>query len=113
MGTGRLGIARTIAPALGKRSRIEATSTPARSDTTVVGRLTHPESRGATSSSCCGLKPRVTSFGCGPRTERGDRHAGEERYDGGRAADPPREPRSDLVELLRLEAEDHELRLRT
>ena len=33
---------------------------------TVVGRLTQPVSFGATSSSCCGLNPKITSFGCFP-----------------------------------------------
>ena len=77
--TGRLGMARTIAAALGKRC--------ARRGDLDAGQDRHDDrlrrqpavSCGATSSSFCGLKPRMTSFGGGP--------ASAERLHGAHAVD--------------------------
>ena len=67
MATGRFGQRaddRSGGPELARAA--SSTSTPARIDTTTVCCVRCGVSRATTSSSCCGLQPRMTSFGDGP-----------------------------------------------
>ena len=68
--TGKLGMARTILPAPGKRSRRVFASTPASSDTIIVCADSRWRSCGAISSSCCGLNASTTNFGGGPASAK-------------------------------------------
>ena len=94
--TGRLGMARTIGARRGSAARSVEASTPASNDRITVPPSANGAARGATSSSFCGLKPRITNLGGASGVgERGDRaHALDRRAarpdgDGAATVDPP------------------------